>query len=752
MVTHVRGNAPNAADLAKEQDKQNLLQHTFELSRIRAIWEEKERKVLARMQVDFEAGVERTLTTAAHAMEVEEISKAMQIDAEVDRLQLLKHRGGAVLTATRSAAELQHHKSQRPVVLSQTRKAPATVGGWQPDPDQHNAAGRAKAQHAAQHALRLATASKELATRQRMEQLKADAHHRQYEKQKVVRQKALHTALRDQQRLERMAQERQRRTEEQAARSRTAATRLALLVETQTRHTEQRRKAANDKAILQQEQQIVTTWIEEMIALERKEAAQAQAAKVQRAQAAVKQQEEEKHRGYVQRQAYLTARQQRRDKVDRAAKKLKSKALQQRQDHQHQVAQRVAEMVHQKRRAVMENQAEKERSSARVLQQQRHLLLERRRTRSKAQHLRLTAGRARLTARQEGTQRRRAEEREDREQRYHDRQLQQDRARQKERARKEQARTRAYERVVQKKKAQTLLMLAKMEGADQHHRKEGGVQVPASLPRITYPTVQTRGGQRRTQDTVASVDHLVALQKRQLLVVVEEEEEAERQRMFLFKGVAAVERDRAAKHHAQQRKEAVGRITRLTEDHRMAFLHRLEKVGMTEWGWRRRMLVSAGSIGSNGSGGSNAMSEGPLVNNEQWPPQLEVLGFERGKSRGSVGSGRGSSRGGGAGSYASDSEYSRPETNGSGRSGSRSGSRKGARSRSGSRSSARLRPMSQEQERRRMPSRGGTGSRGSIRPNSSQRGLRPLSRASRPGSSLPESRQSVSSEVLNFDG
>ena len=698
MVTHVRGNAPKAADLAKEQDKQNLLQHTFELSRIRAIWEEKERKVLARMQVDFEAGVERTLTTAAHAMEVEEISKAMQIDAEVDRLQLLKHRGGAVLTATRSAAELQHHKSQRPVVLSQTRKAPATVGGWQPDPDQHNAAGRAKAQHAAQHALRLATASKELATRQRMEQLKADAHHRQYEKQKVVRQKALHTALRDQQRLERMAQERQRRTEEQAARSRTAATRLALLVATQTRHTEQRRKAANDKAILQQEQQIVTTWIEEMIALERKEAAQAQAAKVQRAQAAVKQQEEEKHRGYVQRQAYLTARQQRRDNADRAAKKLKSKALQQRQDHQHQVAQRVAEMVHQKRRAVMENQAEKERSSARVLQQQRHLLLERRRTRSKAQHRRLTAGRARLTARQEGTQRRRAEEREDREQRYHDRQLQQDRARQKERARKEQARTRASERVVQKKKAQSLLLLAKMEGADQHHRKEGGVQVPASLPRITYPTVQTRGGQRRTQDTVASVDHLVALQKRQLLVVVEEEEEAERQRMFLFKGVAAVERDRAAKHHAQQRKEAVGRITRLTEDHRMAFLHRLEKVGMTEWGWRRRMLVSAGSIGSNGSGGSNAMSEGPLVNNEQWPPQLEVLEFERGRSRG------------------------RPETNES----SRSGSRSGARSRSGSRSS--------------------------MRPNSSQRGLRPLSRASRPGSSRPDSRQSVSSEVLNFDG
>ena len=746
MVTHVRGNAPKAADLAKEQDKQNLLQHTFELSRIRAIWEEKERKVLARMQVDFEAGVERTLTTAAHAMEVEEISKAMQIDAEVDRLQLLKHRGGAVLTATRSAAELQHHKSQRPVVLSQTRKAPATVGGWQPDPDQHNAAGRAKAQHAAQHALRLATASKELATRQRMEQLKADAHHRQYEKQKVVRQKALHTALRDQQRLERMAQERQRRTEEQAARSRTAATRLALLVETQTRHTEQRRKAANDKAILQQEQQIVTTWIEEMIALERKEAAQAQAAKVQRAQAAVKQQEEEKHRGYVQRQAYLTARQQRRDNADRAAKKLKSKALQQRQDHQHQVAQRVAEMVHQKRRAVMENQTEKDRSSARVLQQQRHLLLERRRTRSKAQHRRLTAGRARLTARQEGTQRRRAEEREDREQRYHDRQLQQDRARQKERARKEQARTRAYERVVQKKKAQSLLVLAKMEGADQHHRKEGGVQVPASLPRITYPTVQTRGGQRRTQDTVASVDHLVALQKRQLLVVVEEEEEAERQRMFLFKGVAAVERARAAKHHAQQRKEAVGRITRLTEDHRMAFLHRLEQVGMTEWGWRRRMLVSAGSIGSNGSGGSNAMSEGPLVNNEQWPPQLEVLEFERGRSRGSVG------RGGGTGSYASDSEYSRPETNGSGRSGSRSGSRSGARSRSGSRSSARLRPMSREQERRRLPSRGGTGSRGSIRPNSSQRGLRALSSASRPGSSRPDSRQSVSSEVLNFDG
>ena len=112
MVTYVRGNAPNAADIAKEQDKQNLLQHTFELSRIRAIWEEKERKVLTRMQADFEAGLERTLTTAAHAIELEEISKAMQTDAEVDRLQLLKHRGGAVLTATRSAAELQDHKSQ----------------------------------------------------------------------------------------------------------------------------------------------------------------------------------------------------------------------------------------------------------------------------------------------------------------------------------------------------------------------------------------------------------------------------------------------------------------------------------------------------------------------------------------------------------------------------------------------------------------------------------------------------------------
>ena len=78
-MTHTRkGAAAASAGEKKAKEKKEQLRHEFELQRIVAIFKEKERKVLTRMQSEHEAGLERSLSAAAAAIELEERSKIMR--------------------------------------------------------------------------------------------------------------------------------------------------------------------------------------------------------------------------------------------------------------------------------------------------------------------------------------------------------------------------------------------------------------------------------------------------------------------------------------------------------------------------------------------------------------------------------------------------------------------------------------------------------------------------------------------------
>ena len=101
---------PKTTNTESEADilKREKLRHDFELSRITAIWKEKERRVLTKMQYEHDQSLERTLSTAADAIELEERSRVMQADAEIERMELLQQRGLAVLASTRASNTLIH--------------------------------------------------------------------------------------------------------------------------------------------------------------------------------------------------------------------------------------------------------------------------------------------------------------------------------------------------------------------------------------------------------------------------------------------------------------------------------------------------------------------------------------------------------------------------------------------------------------------------------------------------------------------
>ena len=339
---------PKTTNTESEADilKREKLRHDFELSRITAIWKEKERRVLTKMQYEHDQSLERTLSTAADAIELEERSRVMQADAEIERMELLQQRGLAVLASTRASNTLIHSSVQ----LTYSRKPHGGGGGgWCPDPNEISVHERANLAHAHQKALRAATATKERETRQRMDALKADAHARQFEKQEQVRKKAKETAERDRLRVERMRQERELRIQEQAVKSKKAAMRLEKLVQTQSALIEQKRIETEEKAKRVEEQRIVSEWINEVVVEEKREKSKAQALKVQHAQHLVRQQEENKQLLYLQRQEELNKRSQRREEYENEERKEKSDMLKQRIAHQEAVAQRVERAIREKR-------------------------------------------------------------------------------------------------------------------------------------------------------------------------------------------------------------------------------------------------------------------------------------------------------------------------------------------------------------------------------------------------------------------
>ena len=228
------------------------LRHAFELERIAAIWKEKERRTLARMQRAHDRSVARSVQVTALAMEQEERSRTMQAASDAD-LDAINSRRSAVLCrasqrrrslslASLSSLELRQHQhrqdspglrllSEKHGIANSLANDGASTGNGGGSKSADTPADRVKREFRAQRDLRRAAAAKELAARQRIVQLQQDAEARQRRKQELIIRKQREAAVKEIARRQRMEEAHQQLTLERAAKAEHAAARLARLVE-----------------------------------------------------------------------------------------------------------------------------------------------------------------------------------------------------------------------------------------------------------------------------------------------------------------------------------------------------------------------------------------------------------------------------------------------------------------------------------------------------------------------------------------
>ena len=153
-------------------------------------------------------------------------------------------------------------------------------------------ASRAKREFREQQRLREISAAKETAARERIMKLQIEAERRQLRKQELVKRKQHEAAIKEIARRQRVEEANRLVALERAAKAEKAALRLAKLVESQRAATEARKLLAEMRYRKAEDQKSVSTWINRMVAEERREKAEAKREKVERLRKNVKLQEE----------------------------------------------------------------------------------------------------------------------------------------------------------------------------------------------------------------------------------------------------------------------------------------------------------------------------------------------------------------------------------------------------------------------------------------------------------------------------
>ena len=755
-----RSESEAAAEAGREREKK--LQHQHVLQQIAIRGQECRRRCISGLNQRLEKRMRVMLMRAREEALRGERSRLLKLGSERSRQEamLLQQKFRESVAKKSHEKMLEHSRKLVPLssIDSSRERAGITEEGI---PPALSIAEAAKKGFREQQRKRREVAALEKAARDSMKKLKADMEARYLRRQEQVAERAREREALEALRQVKVAESRLKQAEARKAKALATSQRLESLIKKQEAQQLAKLEHLEQVKTRDKERQFINECLRKSIRAEGIYASEQRAQKIQRAQAACREIEEERLRRYAVHREQKAAATERQEvlKSQIQAERI-ADAIRKRKRHE-EVTHRVNHMVVRKRLEQVERIIEKNKKSAAILlaEKQAH---ESRKTREEVRRKKVSERIKGIYAAREEHAEIRAQERSLKDEHFQARKASAEKNRREMIARRNERREKARRQVRERAKSHRqsrVVHRSLNREADNHSRARLLLGTPEVRARRTgfmsseperEPWLASKELEKAKSKSIKHLEYLLAQHKVLMQRVVDEEELAEYQRQVLIESLPPLERERASKHYKQRRLKAVERIQRLQADHEISFRHHVNMAGLepqTElshdsvhgiWDHKHTIVHQVRPQSHQTRHSASHMIESSPADAEQTRPATTGLTHERASRSSIFSTGRGKE---GRPRSRSSVASSRPTSGNSSKATSSPSSR--LSSRSSSRPSSRIarRPLS----RCSLPS--GGDSKISRRRPLSRSSAKSSRRSSRPPS-RPDSQQSVSSQML----